>query len=211
MVHLDRFDCLVVSSKPNISVDAAVSGETAAIFETILADFREFTMAVTASPVSEVKRMAIAVYESAADASLLGGNPDFYLVCQTRLLRDRYDNLTADPNSHCSNSDRRNEFISYSSLYFGVFSPDGIELARKSRHMYFTNSKSSPSIRYALSVVTALRNQDGVRFILSYQKGNIRQRTILHPELKDMQRLRSSLLSSATSNFIVLVLYYLWV
>lgn len=182
--RLEQFDCSVVSAKPEVSVDATLSGETAAIFEAILADFRELTMAVTASPLPEVKRLSIDVYEAAADAALLGGNLDFYLVCQTRLLRDLYEEHASDPMA----ISRRDEFFAYSLLYFGVFTYDGIELARKFRRMD-KKTLSSPYVRYAFSAINAIRNHDTVRFISLYKTGNVRQRTILHPALKVVQAL----------------------
>lgn len=186
---LESFDCSVVSSKPDASVDAAVSGETAALFEAILADFRQLTMAVTASRLPDAKRLSIPVYEAAADASLLGGNLDFYLVCQTRLLRDLYEEYDYDNQS----TKRRNEFIGYSLLYFGVFTFDGIEIARKCRQLD-KRTTASPFVRYALSAINAFRNHDSMRFITLYKKGNVRQRTILHPALKGVQKLALKML-----------------
>lgn len=193
--QLELFDCSVVSSKPDVSVDAAVSGETAAIFEAILADFRELTMAVTAasststpnclpsaSP-SAVDDLAIPVYEAAADAALLGGNLDFYLVCQTRLLHDLYPPVILE-----AAAKRRAEFVGYSLLYFGVFASDGLEIARRFRSLD-RHCRASPFVRYAIDAVNAFRSLDAIRFIALYKRGNVRQRTILHPALKGAQKL----------------------
>lgn len=203
--QLELFDCSVVSSKPDVSVDAAVSGETAAIFEAILADFRELTMAVTAasststsSPTtsststpmclpptspSPVDALAIPVYEAAADAALLGGNLDFYLVCQTRLLHDLYPPVILE-----GAAKRRAEFVGYSLLYFGVFASDGLEVARRFRSLD-RHCMASAFVRYAIDAVNAFRSLDAVRFIAMYKRGNVRQRTILHPALKGAQKL----------------------
>lgn len=188
---LERSDCSLVSSNQHVSAHAAISGETAAIFEAILADFRELTMAVTASSKPEASRLAIPVYEAAADAALLGGNLDFYLVCQTRLLRDLYDdeqNLEEKEKGRVVSLDRLDEFVGYSLLYFGVFVHNGVELAKKFREMRRRTVRSS-HVQYALSAITAYHTQDPIRFIALYKKGNVRQRTILHPALTFVQNL----------------------
>lgn len=188
---LERSNCSLVSSSPSVSADAAISGETAAIFEAILADFRELTMAVTASSEPGASRLAIPVYEAAADAALLGGNLDFYLVCQTRLLHDLYDyeqNLEEKEKGGPVSPSRLNEFVGYSLLYFGVFVHNGVELAKKFREMR-RHTVRSPHVQYALSTITAYHTQDPISFLALYKKGNVRQRTILHPVLTFVQNL----------------------
>lgn len=193
---LERLDRAIVSSRPDASVDAAVSGETAAIFEAILADFRQLTITVTASSDPEANRLAIPVYEAAADAALLGGNLDFYLVCQTRLLRELYEEvqlLKQREDGQVPPHPRLHEFVGYSLLYFGVFAHSGVELAKKFREMD-KQMAASPHVRYALEAITAYHTQDPIRFIALYKKGTVRQRTILHPSLKQVQKLALKLI-----------------
>lgn len=188
--RLERSNCSVVGSCMDVTKDAAISGETATIFEAILAEFRELTMAITASTQPEVHCLAIPVYEAAADAALLGGNLDFYLVCQTRLLRDLYNEhiLEEKGQGQGLSLTRMNEFVGYSLLYFGVFVHSSIELAKKFREMSRQTAASS-QVQYALSAIIAYQTQDPIRFIALYKKGNVRQRTILHPTMKHVQKL----------------------
>lgn len=185
--QLEKYDCSVVSAKPDISVDAAISGETAAIFEAILGGYRDLTMAITALSSSDdpyPHSLSIPVYEAAADAALLGGNLDFYLVCQTR-LSELYSSTT-DP-AHCA---RKDEFFGYSLLYFGVFINNSMEIARNLRQIKFNRiSLSSPHVHYALRAINAFKKQDAFMFIDLYKEGNVRQKTIIHPVLKNIQKL----------------------
>lgn len=154
-------------------------------WEDVLGDFRQLTMAVTASDLKEVKNMAISVYEAAADASLLAGNLSFYLSCQSRLLSDLYSEYSIDSNSNAV--DRRDEFISYSLLYFGVFCDDALELTVAMRRMSI-RTMASPLVRFSLSLVTAFRNGENTKFISMFNLCNLRQKTILRPSIHGVRQ-----------------------
>lgn len=167
--------------------DMSTQLSTAALkeWEAILGDFRQLTMAVTASGLREVKNMAISVYEGAADASLLAGNLSFYLSCQSRLLSDLYNEYSMDSNSTAA--DRRDEFIGYSLLYFGVFCEDALELAVAMRRMNI-RTMASPSVKFSLSLVSAFRNGENTKFISMFNLCNLRQKTILRPSMHGVRR-----------------------
>lgn len=167
-------------------------------WEVILGDFRQLTMAVTASSLQEVRHMAISVYEGAADASLLAGNLSFYLSCQSRLLSDLYDDYFLGSNSTAA--DRREECISYSLLYFGIFCEDALELAVTMRRMR-VRTLASPLIKFSLSVVTAFKNEESTKFISLFNQCSLRQKTILKPCL---QSVRKAALAEMIRSYLVL-------
>lgn len=156
-------------------------GEILAAWDPVLAEFRELTMAVTAAGYEQVGPFCVQLYESAADASLLAGNLSYYLSCQTRLLSDLY---RLYPNS----ADRRYEFTGYSLLYFGVFCPGHLELARMMRVMTIEGS-SIDEIRTSFNILTSFRARNGPKFLSLFSQSNIRQQTILHSEVEEMKKL----------------------
>lgn len=153
--------------------------------EAILAGFRQLTMAVTASSLEQVKRLAISVYEGAADASLLAGNLSFYLSCQSRLLSDLYPDDSVP--TAAAAAERRDEFMTYSLLYFGVFCPSALELAVIMRRMT-PRTLSLPSVKFAFAIVNAFANGNNVKFILLFNQCNVRQQTILKPSLQTVRK-----------------------
>lgn len=169
----------------SIDVGVGMTGSTSKVmevWESILADFRQLTMAVTASPLDDVKNLALQIYEGAADACLLGGNMSFYLACQSRLLSDIYtDSISGYPSDY-----RRDEFIGYSLLYFGVFSVDNREVATIMRRMS-PETWQSPFVTSGMAVLIAYRNRDATRFLSLYSTCNIRQKTILSSSLDAMR------------------------
>lgn len=162
----------------------ASSSEAIEAWERILGDFRQLTMAVTASPLEDVKSLTLRIYEAAADACLLGGNLSFYLACQSRLLSDIYvDYPTGAPSMR-----RRDEFTGYSLLYFGVFCVDSRELAAIMRRMS-PETFASPFVTSGLAVLVAFRNRDAAKFItLLNNNCSVRQKTILSSSLDSMRK-----------------------
>jgi hypothetical protein len=139
-------------------------------------------MTVTAAGADEdapMRRVAVLVYEAAADACLLAGNLGFYLTCQSRLLKDLYP-LLASP------APRAHEFAGLSVLYFAVFSPDSLELACQLRCMS-TAARAAPDVNYALQAARLLTDGNYLAFCQVYRTGSVRQRTIMHPALDGMR------------------------
>ncbi|PXF40225.1 hypothetical protein BWQ96_10063 [Gracilariopsis chorda] len=161
-----------------------LSEETHEEWETIQGRFRKLTMSITASSNSEVKELAIPVYEKAADASLYSGNLSFYLSCQTRLLRELYAELKLEVRRESS---RYSEFIGYALLYFGVFHADNLELAQVMRGVD-RNTTKKPSVRLALSIISAFRNRNAWRVLEMYKQCDERQRVLLIPLLEEFRR-----------------------
>lgn len=181
---------LAVDGAAAVSERTAVCVDSARALDVLVGDFRELTMAVTASPVPAMTALAVPVYEAAADASLLAGNLSFYLSCQSRLLGELYDEAAVEKRG------RRPEFISYALLYFGVFHVDGLEVSSLLRRMDSATEASSP-VKYAFRVMTAFRNCDSLRFIALYKTGNLGQQTILHPVLQTMRQMAMRQIVSA--------------
>lgn len=165
------------TSKPTIR-------DAMAAWEPILAEYRQLTMAVTAASRDDSGKFAIRAYEGAADACLLAGNLSFYLACQTRLLSDLYE-------PYPDIAIKRSEFIGYAILYFGVFCIDYLELARMMR-VLTEEGASCSAVRFAFDVVTAYRTRNGPKFLSLFQRGNIRQRTILSSAVEPMEKLSLS-------------------
>lgn len=186
---LKRAACLensgdtLVSGGVDISTVASASDDIINEWDSILAQYRQLTMAITASASGVMDDLAIPVYEGAADASLLAGNLDYYLSCQTRLLQDLYNSNPTRKN----NALRHDEFTAYSLLYFGVFQPNSCEVAHITRGMSKQTFASS-FVKLSLSAITAFRDLNGLSFISIYRRSTVRQRTILNPKLDLMMR-----------------------
>lgn len=173
----------LVCIEAEASATASASGVMEA-WESILGDFRQLTMAITASPLEDVKALALRIYEAAADACLLGGNMSFYLACQSRLLSDIYtDYPPGSPSKR-----RRDEFIGYSLLYFGVFSVDNRELATIMRRMG-PETFRSPFVKFGMTVLVANRNRDAAKFLSLCNTCSVRQKTILSSSLESMRKI----------------------
>lgn len=153
-------------------------------WETIQGRFRKLTMSITASSRSDVKALAIPVYERAAEAYLYSGNLSYYLSCQTRLLRELYTELDAEIRNESS---RYSEFVGYSLLYFGVFRADKLEVAQIMRGMD-PETRRTPSVKLALSIISALQNRNAWRVLARYRQLDERQRVLLFPRLDDLRR-----------------------
>ncbi|KAI0565651.1 SAC3/GANP [Gracilaria domingensis] len=152
-------------------------------WEAVHGAFRQLTMSITASTKPEVKRLAIPIYESAADASLYGGNLSFYLSCQTRLLKELYAELPLGQRR----DSRYSEFIGYSLLYFGVFQVDDTEIAQLMRNMDYYTTKV-PSVKLAFSILSAVRNRDGKKVFALYKRCSVSQRVLVFPALESIRR-----------------------
>lgn len=172
-----------------VSIDegraAAVSKhEVMQAWESILGEFRQLTMAITATPLQGVQTLGARIYEGAADASLLGGDMSFYLKCQSKLVSDMYTDNAVD--SHCSG--RRDEFVGYSLLYFGVFSVDNRELATIMRRMSPKMYKSH-FVVFGMEALAAYAHQDATKFLSLFKTGTVRQKTILSSSIEPMETL----------------------
>lgn len=176
-----------------VSIGTQVNGPTSSskaieAWESILGGFRQLTMAITASPLEDVKSLPLRIYEAAADACLLGGNLSFYLACQSRLLSDIY----VDHPTDTASVRRRDEFTGYSLLYFGVFCVDNRELATIMRRMS-PQTFASPFVTFGLTVLVAFRNRDAAKFITLFNNScSIRQKTILSSSLDSMRKIALS-------------------
>ena len=162
---------------------SCASDETIKRWGDILAQYRQLTMAVTASSLVSVRAQAIQVYEDAADACLLGGNLSFYVSCQSRLLRELY----SARHRHLPAQSRYSEFLSYSFLYFGVFHVDHFELAHLMRGAP-PDLLDDARFRLAFAAMDAVQKEKGVEFIRIYRMADARQRTLMNPKLPLMRK-----------------------
>lgn len=145
-------------------------------------------MSVTASGVdasasdSDLRRVAVYVYEAAADASLLGGNLGFYCTCQSRLLGDLYPQMSLTPA-------RATEFRALSLLYYAIYAQDKIEVACHLRGLSPVQLEDS-RVRFGLKAASLRacgRNFDLIKLCTNGQASR-RQRTIMQPVLADLRR-----------------------
>lgn len=160
-----------------------VSREAMEEWERIVEDYRRLTMSITASTHEGVCAMAIRVYEAAADAALLSGNLSFYLSCQSRLLKDLYE-IERD----AEKLGRREEFLGYSLLFYGIFCTDALEVNIAMRILSVEELRR-PMIAFPLSLLTAFRNGEHARVIGLYKQCTVRQRTIIRPSYQQIQKL----------------------
>lgn len=159
-------DKLTVLGRQEAEKPSPLGEEIYEEWETIQGRFRKLTMSITASSHSEVKELAIPVYEKAADASLYSGNLSFYLSCQTRLLKELYTELKPDVRRESS---RYSEFIGNALLYFGVFHADNLELAQLMRGMD-RNTAKTPAVERALSIISSFRNHNAWHVLEMYRR-----------------------------------------
>lgn len=156
--------------------------EVVQAWDSILSGFRQLTMAITATSLKDVKTLTLNIYEGAADASLLGGNMSFYLACQSRLVSDIYtDYAAASPATA-----RRDEFVGYSLLYFGVFSVDNLELATIMKRITPKMYKSQ-YVNFGMAAVTATIHRDATKFFSLFKTGSIRQKTLMSSSIDPMK------------------------
>lgn len=147
----------------------------------MFSDFFLVAMSVTASGVdasprgSDLRRLAVEVYEAAADACLLAGNLGFYCVCSSRLLGDLYPSIPP--------AAREAEFRSLSILYYSCYVRDNLELARCLRRLS-PALLADEGVRLALTVAKLRACGREMELLKVYDGLGTRARTILQPALK---------------------------
>lgn len=134
---------------------------------------------------SDIRQNAVAVYEAAADASVLAGNLGFYCTCLSRLLKDFYPPLARASTP----APRHTELLGASLLYYGIFASAPLEVACHLRELP-PGDAAAPPVRFALrAAALAARGQYwGFSRLYADEDTTRRQRTVMQPALVELRK-----------------------
>lgn len=145
-------------------------------WERILGRCRILASSLNASELSDTD-LFIRVYEAGASSSLVAGNLEFYLSCQSRLLGELYPRFEIEKgNVH----DHLYDYCANFLLYFGCFSRDNVELNAFMRGMSLPALKNK-EVQFALKAVSMFDAGDYIGFEKMFRRAGWRHKTLMLP------------------------------
>lgn len=131
---------------------------------------------------SALRSTAVAVYEAAADASVLGGNLSFYCTCLSRLTGDFYP-AAARAGAAAA---RAGELAGARLLYYAMFARAPLEVACALRALP-AGSARDPNVAFALRAAGLAARGQYQPLARLYGAAGRRQRTVMLPALRALR------------------------